>query len=57
MSHLKETFLVSASLVKGTSTLPSERIRFPDLNNDVTLRLFYSQSQSGPDVCCPVTCK
>lgn len=54
MSHLKETFLVSSSLVKGTSTLPTDRIRFPDLNNDVTLRLFYSQSQSGPEVSLPV---
>jgi hypothetical protein len=48
MSHLKEAFLVSATLVRGTSTLPSDRVHFPDLNRDVTLRLFYANSQTGP---------
>lgn len=47
MSSIKEAYLVSSSLVKGTSTMPTDNIRFPDLQKDLTLDLFYGHSKNG----------
>ncbi|KAH7724602.1 Protein C44B9.2 [Aphelenchoides avenae] len=50
MSHIKQAFLVSSTLVKGTSTMSTDNIRFPDLQKDVTLDVFYGQSKNGPSL-------
>ncbi|CAK5073602.1 unnamed protein product [Meloidogyne enterolobii] len=45
MSHLKDAFLVSAAAARGTSALSMDRIQFPSLRYDYTLRQFYVDSQ------------
>jgi hypothetical protein len=45
MSHLKDAFLVSAAAARGTSSLSMDRIQFPSLRYDYTLRQFYVDSQ------------
>lgn len=50
MSHLKDAFLVSATAARGTSALSMDRIQFPSLRYDYTIRHFYMSSQMGPEV-------
>ncbi|VDK19573.1 unnamed protein product [Anisakis simplex] len=49
MSHLGETYFVSSSAVKGTASVPSVLLQFPNLNHDFTLRHFYSECQTGQE--------
>lgn len=44
MSHLMDAFLVSAAAARGTSALSMNRIQFPLLRDDFTLRQFYVDS-------------
>lgn len=50
MSHLKDAFLVSAAASRGTSSLSMDRIQFPALRYDYTIRQFYTDSQLGEEV-------
>uniref|UniRef100_A0A915BXL0 Coiled-coil domain-containing protein 25 n=1 Tax=Parascaris univalens TaxID=6257 RepID=A0A915BXL0_PARUN len=47
MSHLNEAYLVSSATVKGISSVSLGRLKFPNLNYDFTLCLFYMNTQTG----------
>uniref|UniRef100_A0A914W042 Uncharacterized protein n=1 Tax=Plectus sambesii TaxID=2011161 RepID=A0A914W042_9BILA len=47
MKRMSEAYLVSSSTLKGTSAIPMDRLRFPDLDTDFSLQLFYVESQTG----------
>uniref|UniRef100_A0A915PU72 Altered inheritance of mitochondria protein 24, mitochondrial n=1 Tax=Setaria digitata TaxID=48799 RepID=A0A915PU72_9BILA len=47
MSHLSEAFLVSSTIVKGTLSVSLGRLQFPSLDYDFTVRMFFTESQTG----------
>ncbi|MCP9263400.1 hypothetical protein DINM_006202 [Dirofilaria immitis] len=47
MSHLSEAYLVSSTIVKGTLSVALGRLQFPSLDYDFTVRMFFTESQTG----------
>ncbi|VDM97225.1 unnamed protein product [Thelazia callipaeda] len=47
MAHLNEAYLVSSTTMKRTSAISLGRLQFPSLDYDFTLRMFFSESQTG----------
>lgn len=50
MSHLSDAFLVSSTIVKGALSVSLGRLQFPCLDYDFTLRMFFTDSQTGHQV-------
>ncbi|GMT30991.1 hypothetical protein PFISCL1PPCAC_22288, partial [Pristionchus fissidentatus] len=47
MSHLSEAYLVNSTAYPGVSAVALDQLQFPSLDDDYTIKMFYTEAQTG----------